>query len=69
MKKFNSIVAAFAMLTLAGSTALIVGCKTSDSNTYGSGHVHRYTCSMHPEVVQSTACNCPKCGMKLVHKD
>lgn len=69
MKKFNSIVTAFAMIALAGSTALIMGCKTNDSNNDGSGHVHRYTCSMHPEVLQSTTGNCPKCGMKLVHKD
>jgi hypothetical protein len=26
----------------------------------------RYTCVMHPEVVQDHAGNCPKCGMKLV---
>jgi hypothetical protein len=25
-----------------------------------------YTCSMHPEVVQSAPGNCPKCGMRLV---
>jgi Heavy metal binding domain len=27
-----------------------------------------YTCVMHPEVVQSTPGNCPKCGMSLVKK-
>jgi hypothetical protein len=28
----------------------------------------KYTCSMHPEVVQDKPGNCPKCGMKLVEK-
>jgi hypothetical protein len=69
MKKLDSIVAALAMFAVAGTTAFIGGCKTSDSNNHGSGHVHQYTCPHHPEVVQSTAGTCPKCGMKLVHKE
>jgi hypothetical protein len=28
----------------------------------------KYTCSMHPEVIQDMPGNCPKCGMKLVEK-
>ena len=28
----------------------------------------KYTCTMHPEVVQDKPGNCPKCGMKLVEK-
>ena len=28
----------------------------------------KYTCVMHPEVVQDKPGNCPKCGMKLVEK-
>jgi len=27
-----------------------------------------YTCSMHPEVKQSTPGNCPKCDMELTRK-
>ncbi len=30
--------------------------------------VVKYTCSMHPEVVQSEPGKCPKCGMDLVEK-
>ncbi len=30
--------------------------------------VVKYTCPMHPEVVQDKPGNCPKCGMKLVEK-
>ena len=28
----------------------------------------KYTCTMHPEIVQDKPGNCPKCGMKLVEK-
>ena len=27
-----------------------------------------YTCTMHPEIVQSQPGKCPKCGMSLVQK-
>jgi Cu(I)/Ag(I) efflux system membrane fusion protein len=69
MKKLHSIVAALAIFAVAGMAGLIVGCKHMDSDERGSAHVHTYTCTMHPEVVQNTPGNCPKCGMKLVHKD
>jgi len=28
----------------------------------------KYTCPMHPEVLQDKPGDCPKCGMKLVEK-
>lgn len=34
----------------------------------GDSVAMQYTCPMHPEVVQTTPGNCPKCGMKLVEK-
>jgi len=69
MKRFKSIMTAVAVLALAGTAALIVGCKHTDSDEHGSAHVHKYTCKMHPEVVQNTPGDCPKCGMKLAHSD
>ena len=69
MKKIKSIMAVMALLSLAGSSALIVGCKSMDSADHGSSHVHKYTCPMHPEVVQDSPGSCSKCGMKLVHKN
>ncbi|MEO8427498.1 MAG: heavy metal-binding domain-containing protein [Verrucomicrobiota bacterium] len=69
MKKFKSVMAAFALLSLAGAAAFVVGCKHTESSERGSGHVHTYTCTHHPEVVQDSPGTCPKCGMKLVHKD
>ena len=69
MKKLKSIMAAFALLSLAGTAAFMVGCKHMDSDDHGSTHVHQYTCPMHPKVVQASPGSCPKCGMALVHKD
>jgi hypothetical protein len=34
--------------------------------TQGEKQEERWTCPMHPEVIQSKPGNCPKCGMKLV---
>ena len=46
----------------------VTGCKKSAPPESGA-HVHQYTCKMHPEVVKDAPGDCPKCGMKLVHKD
>jgi len=69
MRNIKSILAAFTIFALAGVAGLVVGCKHMDSDERGSAHVHTYTCTMHPEVVKDAPGNCPKCGMKLVHKD
>jgi hypothetical protein len=37
-------------------------------NTPPKQHDIQYSCPMHPEVTQSTAGNCPKCGMQLIDK-
>jgi hypothetical protein len=55
------------ILALVSANVALVGCKHTDD--HGSGHVHRYTCTHHPEVVQNSPGTCPKCGMKLVHSD
>jgi hypothetical protein len=34
--------------------------------TQGEKQEERWTCPMHPEVIQSKPGKCPKCGMKLV---
>jgi hypothetical protein len=43
------------------------GCaKTEPAGSSGTGT--KYTCPMHPEVVQDKEGSCPKCGMKLLEK-
>ena len=66
------------MALALGVAALgVTGCSKSEhehSTGEQSGNEHsaaakiQYTCTMHPEVVQDTPGNCPKCGMKLVEK-
>ena len=41
--------------------------ETTDSTNHEGAH--RYTCPMHPEVVNDKPGKCPKCGMDLVHQD
>lgn len=64
--RLSLILAAFA--ALAGSAALLSGCKHADSAASSSTSAQKYTCSMHPEVVSDTPGKCPKCGMDLVQK-
>jgi len=65
-------------LTLSLLTALALGfallgatgCKKAGAENKAGQQTAatKYTCPMHPEVVQDSPGNCPKCGMKLVEK-
>ena len=58
------ILSATLALALGSMFFAVTGCTKSDH----SGHAHQYACKHHPEVVQDTPGNCPKCGMKLIEK-
>ena len=66
--KTKWMLTAMAALTLGVAALNVTGCKKSEPVNTPSSQAVRYTCSMHPEVVQDTPGNCPKCGMKLVEK-
>jgi outer membrane lipoprotein SlyB len=68
-----------ALVAVAGIAGLaLAGCSGSSQNdtptqstnqtTRKNEQAVRYTCSMHPEVLQDKPGDCPKCGMKLVEK-
>ena len=67
MKTSKLIVAAFAVAAIAVMAVGTTGCK-KESPTQDSGQAVKYTCSMHPEVVQDKPGKCPKCSMALVEK-
>jgi ABC-type oligopeptide transport system substrate-binding subunit len=67
MKTPKLIIAALVVAALAGVVVGVSGCKEKASSQTG-GQTVKYTCSMHPEVVQDKAGSCPKCGMALVEK-
>jgi hypothetical protein len=64
----------FTQIAAVSVAVLLAGCskgtptegKGSDSATQNTAT--KYTCSMHPDVVQDQPGDCPKCGMKLVEK-
>ena len=67
MKTPKLIMAALVAAALAGVVVNVSGCKEKASDQ-SSGQSVKYTCSMHPDVVQDKPGNCPKCGMALVEK-
>ena len=74
MKKVNWMMTTLMALALTVAVFGVSGCKSSccapqsKSEASSSKHAMQYYCPMHPEVVQSTAGKCPKCGMDLVEK-
>lgn len=83
MKTSKLIMAALVAAALAGVVVGASGCKEKASSqnsdkvssqssekasTQSSGQAVKYTCSMHPDVVQDKPGNCPKCGMALTEK-
>lgn len=67
MKTSRLIITALAVAVIAVIAIGATGCK-KESSTQSGGQTVKYTCSMHPEVVQDKPGNCPKCGMKLIEK-
>ena len=61
MKYLSSPLLLFLILVLAG-------CGNK-SNHVQHDRVVRYTCPMHPQIIQDAAGNCPICGMTLVKMD
>jgi len=65
MKKLNWIRIALMTLVFGAAIPTMTGCRTSELATSGSQTI-KYTCPMHPEVMQDAPGNCPICGMTLV---
>lgn len=65
MKKKNLIIllSLFVIVTAAG--VIYFGSKDS-ANIAAEQTVQKYTCGMHPQIVEDHPGNCPICGMKLV---
>jgi Cu(I)/Ag(I) efflux system membrane fusion protein len=65
----KTIIMAVAIL-LAGTVSFAqTKMTTTTTKTHMHHHgtmAHKYTCSMHPEVVRSKPGKCPKCNMKLI---
>jgi hypothetical protein len=60
-----AVITAFTFIALA--VLGVSGCRKS-AQEQGGSQVKKYTCSMHPEVVQDQPGKCPKCGMDLIEK-
>jgi hypothetical protein len=63
------------LLFSALALGAIIACEQKETETTGStapsaspATAQKYTCTMHPEVVQDGPGKCPKCGMELVPK-
>ncbi len=63
--KTKPLLATILFAFLASASLALTGCKEPAAK---NEHAHQYTCPMHPDVVQNSPGDCPKCGMKLVEK-
>jgi membrane fusion protein, copper/silver efflux system len=68
MKKVKWILPTMLVMALAVLVLGVTSCTKSEHEHSGGSAAARYTCPMHPEVVQDKAGKCPKCGMELVEK-
>jgi Cu(I)/Ag(I) efflux system membrane fusion protein len=68
MKKTKWILSVVAIAALIFTTRGLTGCSKSAEQMPANASAVKYTCPMHPEVVQDKPGDCPKCGMKLVEK-
>jgi predicted RNA-binding Zn-ribbon protein involved in translation (DUF1610 family) len=60
--------AGLALAGCSGSSQSDTPAQSTNQTTQKSEQAVRYTCPMHPEVLQDKPGDCPKCGMKLVEK-
>ncbi len=68
MKKI--ILFACTILTLSACTQSNQQTTKSQKDTISAGkNSIKYTCPMHPEIVENKPGVCPKCGMELVEKE
>ena len=61
----------YSIILIAGmvfATASIYAQEPTSDKPATEKQEVKYTCSMHPDVVQSEPGKCPKCGMDLVEK-
>ena len=66
MKSLNKTTMLSALAFAIVAASRVTGCnKSADSQSTQST---KYTCSMHPDVVQDKAGKGPKCGMDLTEK-
>ncbi len=55
-------------MMVGGFTSFQVNGQTPAQNKTVKQQTVKYTCPMHPEVIQDKPGKCPKCGMELVEK-
>ena len=61
-------ISGLALAGCSGSSQTDTSTQPTNEPAQKSEQAVRYTCSMHPEVLQDKPGDCPKCGMKLVEK-
>ncbi|MEX8547952.1 MAG: heavy metal-binding domain-containing protein [Mucilaginibacter sp.] len=68
MKKIILFAGVLIALSACNQSGLQAAQNPKDTISAGKNSI-RYTCPMHPEVVENKPGVCRKCGMELVEKD
>src|SRR5215468_2857332 len=66
MRKYITAIFASAIVLSASHTVIAQHSHHAHHTEQEQETNHKYTCTMHPEVISDHPGNCPKCGMKLV---
>ena len=66
--KRNLIYSIILIVVIGFAAASIYAQEPESDKPTTEQEVVKYTCSMHPEVIQDEPGKCPKCGMELVEK-
>jgi hypothetical protein len=67
--KYISVVCLLLLTTACSQSKQAQNKAVADTSSSKKATGIQYTCTMHPDVIETKPGTCPKCGMQLVEKE